>query len=110
MDRYPLYIFDLDGTLYRGEQPIEHAADTLCELARRGSEIRYLTNNSGAPPEHILTKLLRMGFPARIGDILTSSMASAKYLVDEGVQSVFAVGEPGMVGVLRASHLPVANA
>ena len=110
MGRYPLYIFDLDGTLYRGEEPIPYAVDTVCTLKTDGAKVRYLTNNSGQTPQFFLAKLRRMGFPADIDEIYTSSLGSAKYLKSAGHHSIFVIGEPGLVSTLRSEGLAVTNA
>ena len=39
-------LFDLDGTLYRGAEPIPYAVESVCELRGGGAGIVYLTNNS----------------------------------------------------------------
>ncbi len=109
MQRYPLYIFDLDGTLYRGDLPIEEASKSLGKLRAEGSGIRFLTNNSSQTREFFLAKLLGLGIEAKIEEIYTTALGSAKYLLSQGLQSVFAVGEAGLVSTLRSEGLTVAN-
>jgi 4-nitrophenyl phosphatase len=110
MNRYPLYIFDLDGTLYRGDQVIPFAVETVLALQEEGCQIRYLTNNSGQTREFFLEKLRRMGFPAQLGEIESTAHGSAHYLHSQGIQSIFVVGEPGLVHTLRSEGLNVVNA
>jgi 4-nitrophenyl phosphatase len=108
--RYKAYLFDLDGTLYRGDHPFPHAAETLAKLRQNGSAIRFLTNNSGTTTQAVATKLVRMGIEAEQGEVLTSGMAAAAHLVRENLRKLFVIGEPGLVEVLREQHLEVANA
>ena len=110
MKRYPLYIFDLDGTLYRGDDAIAHAPETVQELKASGAEVRYLTNNSGQTREFFLAKLRRMGFPAEINEIESTAHGSAIYLRSQEITSVFVVGESGLVATLRNAGLNVVNA
>ena len=110
MRRYPLYIFDLDGTLYRGDEAILHAPEAVSELKASGSTIRYLTNNSGQTREFFLAKLQRMGFPAELGEIESTANGSAHYLLSKHIGSVYVVGEPGLVETLRSAGLTVVNA
>jgi len=110
MTRYRLYIFDLDGTLYRGDEPIPKAVDTVRQLKDSGSEIRYLTNNSGQTREFFLAKLRHMGFPAELKEIESSGHGSGKYLLSKNLRLVFVVGEPGLVTTLREEGLTVVNA
>ena len=110
MTRYPLYIFDLDGTLYRGAEAIPNAVDVVCKLKSDGSGVRYLTNNSSQTREFFLQKLCNMGFPAEIDEIESSAHGSAKHLSALGLCSIFVVGEPGLVATLREEGLTVVNA
>ncbi len=110
MPRYSLYIFDLDGTVYRGDEPIPYAAETICTLKAQGAQIGYLTNNSGQTREFFLAKLRRMGFPAELNEIYTSGVGCASYLIASELRSVFVVGEPGLVAGLRDHGLEVVNA
>ncbi len=49
--KYRGYVFDLDGTLYRGEEAISGAVEKVRELAEAGAVVRYVTNNSTQTPE-----------------------------------------------------------
>jgi len=110
MKRYPLYIFDLDGTLYRGDEAISFAPETVQELKESGAEIRYLTNNSGQTREFFLAKLRRMGFPVELNEIESTAHGAAIYLLSQQINSVYVVGEPGLVHTLRQAGLSVVNA
>lgn len=107
MRTYPLYIFDLDGTLFRGEEPTPNAVDTLVEIRRRGAQVRFLTNNSGRSVEWLQEKLRRLGFRASASEIMTSGVGAASYLLGKGLNSAFVVGEPALVKALEAGGVPV---
>jgi 4-nitrophenyl phosphatase len=102
MRRYPLYIFDLDGTLYRGSEVIPGAAETLAKLRQSGSLVRFLTNNSSQTPQAQAAKLTAMGIQASPDEITTSGMGAANYLANGGLRKAFVVGEPGLIEVLAA--------
>jgi 4-nitrophenyl phosphatase len=106
---YRAYLFDLDGTLYRGEQPMLHAAETLAGLRSRGAHLRFLTNNSGITPEQVTAKLVRLGMECGPNEAVTSGMAAARRLIETSMR-IFAIGEPGLVEVLRQNGLTVLNA
>ncbi len=110
MRRYPLYIFDLDGTLYRGESVLPYAVETVSTLKSQGSLIRYLTNNSGQTRQFFLERLLRMGYPAELNEILSTATGAAIHLESIGAERTFVVGEPGLVQTLRTEGLSVVNA
>jgi len=110
MRRYPLYIFDLDGTLYRGDTVLPHAVETVSALKAAGSQVRYLTNNSGQTRAFFLNKLVGMGFPAELDEILSTAAGAAIHLTENGISRVFVVGEPGLVETFRQEGLIVVNA
>jgi len=105
-----LYILDLDGTLYRGNEVLPYAVETVSELRRRGALIRFLTNNSGSTRNSYLEKLTRMGFAPLDLEIYSSGIGTARYCVEVGIKKVFAVGEAGLVRTLREGGLDVVNA
>ncbi len=108
--QYKAYIFDLDGTLFRGDEVIPEALQTVIELHRRGALVRYLTNNSSRTREFFVEKLRGMGYPADLEDIYTSGLGTAKYLRHEGMQRVFVVGEQGLVDTLREHDVTTCGA
>jgi 4-nitrophenyl phosphatase len=98
---YRAYIFDLDGTLFRGDEPISEAVETVNELVKRGAMIRYLTNNSSRTRDFFVEKLRRMGYPVEHEQVYTSGYGTAMYLRSEGIDRVFAVGEQGLIDTFR---------
>ncbi len=109
MKPYAAYIFDLDGTLYRGEAAIPGAVDTLAELRRRGAVIRFVTNNSSQTRAFYSEKLGRLGFEAEKGEIHSSATGTAVYLREQGLDSAFVVGMPGLVRTLGEGGAEVVN-
>jgi len=102
---YRLYIFDLDGTLYRGDAPIPEAVAALGRLRARSKGVRFLTNNSSQAVEAVAAKLQRLGYQADPSEIETSATGTAAYLRTEGISAVQCVGEPGLVETLRQAGL-----
>lgn len=90
-----LYVFDLDGTLYRGSELIPGAAETVQRLLDGGALVRYLTNNSSLTRETQSEKLTKMGFHAPASWIVTSSMGAAAYLAGK-VKTAVIVGHEGI--------------
>lgn len=106
---YPLYIFDLDGTLFRGEEPIPGAADALKRLREAGPKIRYLTNNSGLTKASYVQKLTRLGFQVEESEVYSSATGAAALLTQRGFGDVFVVGEPGLHQTLSEAGIDVLN-
>lgn len=96
MRAYKLYIFDLDGVLYRGEEPIEGAGQTVAALRKRRAKIRFLTNNSSLTREQYAQKLRRLGFEAVADEVYSSAFGAAKYISSRGGTTAYVVGEHGL--------------
>ena len=80
---YQGYIFDLDGVLWLGQQPIPGAAKSVSALKKAGKRIRYLTNNTTVHRETYQQRLSGMGIEATIEEVVTSGYAAAKMLRDK---------------------------
>jgi 4-nitrophenyl phosphatase len=108
MRPFPLYIFDMDGTLFRGSEALPDAVDTVSALRKAGARIRFVTNNSTRPPGAYAAKLSGMGFAVESGEVYSSALATAEYLRGQ-VARAFVVGEEGLVTALENAGVRVAD-
>lgn len=107
--RFDTFVFDLDGVVYRGKQPLPHAIEVLNLLQDSGRRVFFLTNNSGATRQQYAEKLQSMGVEAQPEQFITSAWATALYLqraLDRGAR-LFVVGEPGLKQELCAAGFEV---
>lgn len=74
------YVFDLDGTLYIGDELVPGARETLAALRAAGSEVAFLTNKPLDLPEDYAAKLTRLGVPAQPREVVSSTDALVRYL------------------------------
>ncbi|HET7082655.1 MAG TPA: HAD-IIA family hydrolase [Candidatus Limnocylindria bacterium] len=100
-----LVIFDLDGVIYRGRQPVPGAAELVAGLRDAGLLVRFATNNSMASRAMYVPRLVEMGIPAEADEIVTSTSATIDHLGAHlpEVRNVMAVGASGMLDELRAA-------
>ena len=75
-----LFLFDMDGTLYLGDNVYDGAIDLMEDLPRLGKQYIYLTNNSSRAGVDYITRLRRLGFPCEAENVFTSGMATGLYL------------------------------
>lgn len=106
-DRYDAFLFDLDGVLYRGADPVPMAAESLSRLRAIGKRIAFVTNNSGRTPGAVAERLRSVGVEARADEVETSALTTAAILAHRGVGLVFVVGEVGLVEALTLAGVRV---
>ena len=75
-----LYLFDMDGTLYLGNQLFSFTKELLEQIRENGGRYLFMTNNSSKSVEDYIKKLANLGIAAVRDDFITSSQATAYYL------------------------------
>ena len=100
IDGYDAFLFDLDGVLYRGDDPVPGAAAAVAELRKRGKNLAFVTNNSSRTPEAVAAKLAAVDVVASPSEVETSALATAELLAARGVGTAFVVGEQGIRSAL----------
>lgn len=93
-----LFIFDMDGVLYRGSEPVPYAAQAIARLRAAGHTVRFLTNNAARPRPKYIPLLDALGIPATMDDIVTSAYATALHFNANGWggDTVYVIGEDGV--------------
>ena len=72
-----LCLFDLDGTVYRGNSPIEGAVKFINRLKENDIKFKFITNRSDRSSEEVSIHLTKMGVPSNPNLVITSAMATA---------------------------------
>ena len=72
-----LFLFDMDGTLYLGDEVYNGAIQLMEDLPRLGKKYIYLTNNSSRAGTDYITRLKGLGFPCEAENVFTSGMATS---------------------------------
>ncbi|GIM44792.1 haloacid dehalogenase [Collibacillus ludicampi] len=92
------FLIDLDGTMYRGKEPLPYAKEFVEWLERNHKRYLFVTNNSSKRPEQVAETLISMGIPATPDHVLTSSQATAMFIQEHCDHSptVHMIGEEGL--------------
>jgi phosphoglycolate/pyridoxal phosphate phosphatase family enzyme len=111
-ERVRLVIFDLDGVVYRGSEPVPGAPELVDFLHGRGAAVRFATNNSTATRQAYVERLAEMGIRASADEIVTSTSATIEHLRRHAPEasSVLAIGADGMEAELRGAQFTVTMA
>ena len=98
------FIFDLDGTVYRGENAIPGAPQTIAWLRQRGCGVVFLSNKPLQHRQAYAEKLTRLGIPTRPDEVINSSWVLTRWLAQEAPgAALFAIGEPPLLAELRTA-------
>ena len=76
-ERYDAFLFDLDGVLYRGDEPVPGAAEAVGGAADLGKGMAFVTNNSSRTPERWWRGCVAVGVPADPDEVETSALTTA---------------------------------
>lgn len=105
-------ILDMDGVLWRGDEPLPGMVDFLGMLRARGLPFVLATNNSSKTPANYVAKLERLGVPGvpeRL--IVTSGMATATYLRDRSPAGtrIHVLGGDGLRQIMQDAGFVLAD-
>jgi ribonucleotide monophosphatase NagD (HAD superfamily) len=78
------FVFDLDGVVYRGNDPIPGAVATIKNLGQLGHQVYFFTNNATKSRTSFVEKLRKMNVITDEDHVMTSAYATALYLRDIG--------------------------
>ena len=110
MKRYKAYLIDLDGTMYKGADEVDGAAQFINYLNKNHLPHLYVTNNSTKTPEQVIQKLQDMHIDAQPDEVVTSALATADYISDAHPgASVYMIGGHGLKMALTEAGLTVKN-
>lgn len=100
-------IFDLDGTIYFGNQLSEKANEVVSKIRDKFSNVFFITNNSAKNREQILSKLVSLGLKVKIDEIITSSYAIAKYLKCNKYENVYCIGTDSLKEEIKLANINI---
>ena len=103
-----LFLLDMDGTLYLGDEVFPGAHGFIARLAETGRKYIYLTNNSSRAGEDYIARLRRLGFPCEAENVFTSGMATGMYLNTRyRGKKTYVVGTPAFENELERYGVPL---
>jgi HAD superfamily hydrolase (TIGR01450 family) len=107
---YTAYAFDLDGTIYLGDQLLPGARRLVEHLRARGLAVRFLSNNPTKDPEQYAAKLERLGLPTPVDEIVNTVVTMTRWLLDNAPDAVvFPISEPPLVRALDKAGIRMSS-
>ncbi|MBN2502341.1 MAG: hypothetical protein JXB38_16275, partial [Anaerolineales bacterium] len=91
-------ILDMDGVLWRADAPIGNLPEIFQEIAAKGIQVAYATNNSTRTVDQYVKRLANFGISAEAWQVTTSALATARYLKGHFPEGgpVYLVGQDGI--------------
>ena len=106
IEKYDGFIFDLDGTIYRGENIIPNADKTVNFIKASGKKIIFISNKTTGSIKDYYDFLYSKGLNIYENDIVSSTTVTKKYLSGTFLRSkFFAIGEDNFVKEIEESGL-----
>ena len=96
----PCFVFDLDGTVYIGDVPIQGTIDFIKRNMGK-KEIFFLTNNTSKNLADYTKKLASVGLEVGVERILSPLLPLVDYLKDHVIRYVYPVGNTSFQAYLR---------
>lgn len=107
---YSAYLFDLDGTIYLGEELLPTVAQTLQRIRERAIPIRFLSNNPTKRPVDYLDKLTRLGVEVAPGEVVNTLVSATHWLKTHRPQAVvYPIGEEPLVQALAEAGIAMSD-
>jgi HAD superfamily hydrolase (TIGR01457 family) len=104
------FIFDLDGTVYRGDSLIPGADRVIRLLREKGKKVVFLSNKPIQTREDYAAKLTQLGIPTQSEEVINSTFVMTNYLKKIAPQArLFVVGEPPFIGELKRAGFKITD-
>lgn len=107
---YDAYVFDLDGTIFLGEQLLPGARWVVGALRELGRPVRFLSNNPTKDPEQYAEKLARLGLATPVEEIVNTVVAMTRWLREHAPGAVvFPIAEPPLIRAFERAAIAMSE-
>ena len=103
--RFKAVFFDLDGTIYRGSEPVPGLCSFVESLRDEQVKTAFITNSANATPEIVCRRLSTLNIPSSEQQVITASQAAARFVSElHGASGarVFTVAGPGLRSAMES--------
>ena len=80
IENYSSFIFDLDGTIYRGNNIIPNADKTVNSLKKLGKKIVFISNKTTGSVKDYYEFLVGKGLEIKLDEIINSTVVLSKFM------------------------------
>lgn len=106
IENYNSFIFDLDGTIYRGSNIIPNAGRTIKTLKEAGKKIVFISNKTTGSVKDYFDFLRGNGLQIELDEIINSTVVLSKFLSKHhSGEKFYAIGEKIFIDEIISSGL-----
>src|ERR687884_1742491 len=103
---YEGYVFDLDGTIYLGDELLPGAERLIVKLRELGNKVVFLSNNPTKDPQEYAEKLTGLGLPTPPSEIVNTVVTMTQWLLHNHPDAtVFPIAEEPLKRSLRGAGI-----
>ena len=104
-----LFLLDMDGTIYLGNDIFDGTLDFLDYVKEIGGRYIFLTNNSSKSVDKYIEKLASLGITATEDDFFTSTNATVMYLEKKTYKKIYALGTSSFKEQLKGAGFNITD-
>lgn len=110
INQYDVFCFDLDGTIYLGDEVLPGALELLSLLKAHQKRVLFISNTSTQTREECQSRLRQLGIHCRNDQIVTSAFLASMYLLEECQEAtIFLIGEESIQSELERNGLSITS-
>ncbi len=103
---YDGYVFDLDGTIYLGDELLPGAKRLVLKLRELDRRVAFLSNNPTKDPRMYAEKLTKLGLETPAGEIVNTVVTMTQWLIQNHPDAtVFPIAEEPLKNALREAGI-----
>ncbi len=107
---YDGYVFDLDGTIYLGDELLPGARRLVLKLREMDKRVVFLSNNPTKDPEMYVEKLTNLGLPTDASEVVNTVVTMTQWLLQNHPDAtVFPIGEEPLKNALREAGIKMSE-
>jgi HAD superfamily hydrolase (TIGR01450 family) len=107
---YEGYIFDLDGTIYLGDELLPGAKRLILKLRDLGKKVVFLSNNPTKDPEMYAEKLTNLGIETPASEIINTVVSMTRWLSQNHPDAtVFPISEDPLKRALKEASIRISE-
>jgi len=104
------YVFDLDGTIYLGDELLPGAGRLLGRLRELERRVAFVSNNPTRDPEMYVDKLRRLGVQVSVPEVLNTVVTMTRWLVrNHPDATVFPIAEAPLCRALAEAGISMSD-